>query len=132
MTQGNRRHRLHGMFAVMAASATLLTIESSARADEREVCNTAADQAQQLRDEGKYRRAREQLLICARDVCPTPIKRDCLEWLAQVESTAPTVVFAARDSTKDLSEVKVSVDGVAVTDRLDGKPVQMDLGKHIV
>jgi hypothetical protein len=28
--------------------------------------------------------------------------------------------------------VKVSVDGAAVTDRLDGKPVQMDLGKHTV
>ena len=65
-------------------------------------------------------------------MCPAPIKRDCLEWLSQVESTAPTVVFSAKDGTKDLSDVKVSVDGAAVTDRLDGKPVQMDLGKHTV
>ena len=28
--------------------------------------------------------------------------------------------------------MKVYVDGAAVTDRLDGKPVQMDLGKHTV
>ena len=123
---------VRGMFAVLAATTTLLAVETAARADDREQCASAADQAQQLRDEGKYRRAREQLLICARDVCPAPIKRDCLEWLSQVENTAPTVVFGAKDATKDLSDVKVFVDGVAVTDRLDGKPVQMDLGKHTV
>ena len=123
---------VRGMFAVLAATTTLLAVETAARADDREQCASAADQAQQLRDEGKYRRAREQLLICARDVCPAPIKRDCLDWLGQVENTAPTVVFGAKDATRDLSDVKVSVDGVTVTDRLDGKPVQMDLGKHIV
>ena len=123
---------VRGMFAVLAATTTLLSVETAARADDREQCASAADQAQQLRDEGKYRRAREQLLICARDVCPAPIKRDCLDWLSQVESTAPTVVFGAKDATKDLSDVKVYVDGAAVTDRLDGKPVQMDLGKHTV
>ena len=123
---------VRGMFAVLAATTTLLAVETTARADDREQCATAADQAQQLRDEGKYRRAREQLLVCARDVCPAPIKRDCLDWLTQVENTAPTVVFGAKDATKDLSEVKVYVDGAAVTDRLDGKPVQMDLGKHTV
>ena len=123
---------VRGVLAAMAAATTLLVGEAAARADDREQCATAADQAQQLRDEGKYRRAREQLLICGRDVCPAPIKRDCLEWLTQVESTAPTVVFGAKEGTKDLSEVKVSVDGAPVTDRLDGKPVQMDLGKHTV
>ena len=123
---------VRGMFAVLAATTTLLIGETAARADDREQCAAAADQAQQLRDEGKYRRAREQLLVCARDVCPAPIKRDCLEWLSQVENTAPTVVFGARDGTKDLSDVKVSVDGVQVTDRLDGKSFQMDLGKHTV
>lgn len=118
--------------AAVAAATTLLVGEVAARADDREQCATAADQAQQLRDEGKYRRAREQLLVCARNACPAPIKRDCLEWLTQVESISPTVVFAAKEGTKDLSEVKVSVDGAPVTDRLDGKPVQMDLGKHTV
>jgi hypothetical protein len=122
--------RARGMFAVVAATAALLASETVARADEREQCATAADQAQQLRDEGNYRRAREQLLVCARDVCPTPIKRDCLEWLSQLENVAPTIVLAAKEGTRDLSDVKVSVDGAVVTDKLDGKPLQMDLGRH--
>lgn len=119
-----------GTLAALAATAALLGSEAVARADERETCAAAADQAQQSRDEGKYRRAREQLLICARDVCPAPIKRDCLEWLSQLESIAPTIVLGAKEGTKDLSDVKVFVDGVLVTDKLDGKPMQMDLGKH--
>jgi len=119
-----------------AASATIastaLFASAPALADDRAECASAADQAQQLRDEGKYRRAREHLLVCARDVCPAPIKRDCLDWLNQLESIAPTVVFAAKDGARDLTDVKVSVDGVVVAERLDGKPVPMDLGAHKV
>src|SRR5262249_35736087 len=112
------------------ATATTILIASSAFADERQECASAADQAQQLRDDGKYRRAREQLLVCARDVCPGPIKRDCLDWLKDLDNLAPTVVFAAKDGNKDLTDVKVSIDGAAVTDHLDGRPVPVDLGEH--
>ena len=118
------------LLAAIVTTATLFGFETNARADERESCAAAADQAQQSRDEGKYRRAREAMLTCARDVCPAPIKSDCLDWLTQLESIAPTIVLAAKDGTKDLSDVKVYVDGTLVTDKLDGKPIQMDLGKH--
>lgn len=118
--------------AVTTTVALTLASESTAFAapDDREQCASAADQAQQLRDEGKYRRAREQLLVCARDVCPGPIKSDCGKWLNEVDRDAPTVVFGARDSKGDLAEVKVTMDGVAVQDRLDGKPVLVDSGEH--
>ncbi|MBX3192087.1 MAG: hypothetical protein KF819_34170 [Labilithrix sp.] len=121
-----QNHRL--LLAGVAAGMTLLA--GPARADDREQCASAADQAQQLRDDGKYRRARDQLLICARDVCPAPIKRDCLDWLTQMESIAPTVVLGARDGTRDLVDVKVYVDGALITEKLDGRPIPMDLGAH--
>ena len=128
MTEKKTRATL--LAAALASMAVFSSSEGAARADEREQCASAADQAQQLRDEGKYRREREALLTCVRDVCPGPIKRDCLDWLSQLETIAPTVVFSAKEGTKDLSEVKVSVDNVPVADKLDGKPLQMDLGKH--
>jgi hypothetical protein len=68
-------------------------------ADEREQCASAADKGQQLRDEGKYRGAREQFLSCAREVCPGPIRKDCSDWLNQVESVAPSIVIAAKEGT---------------------------------
>jgi hypothetical protein len=123
--------RKRNLVATIAAGAALLA-SPAARADgEREQCASAADQAQQLRDEGKYRRAREQMLVCARDVCPGPIKRDCLDWLRQLDDVAPTVVFAAKEGNKDLTDVKVTMDGQLITSSLDGRPIPVDLGKHI-
>ncbi len=117
--------------AVTTVLATFaFEVPAWAAGDDREQCAAAADQAQQLRDEGKYRRAREQMLICARDVCPGPIKSDCGKWLTEVDRDAPTVVLGAKDSKGDLTDVKVSIDGVQLQEKLDGKPVLVDSGEH--
>lgn len=126
-----KTHILARGLVAAAFSATMVFGTSDASADEREQCASSADRAQQFRDEGKYRRAREQMLSCARDVCPGPIKRDCLEWLTQLDNVAPTIVFAAKDKDQDLVDVKVSMDGTPVVDRLDGKPVPVDVGEHV-
>lgn len=117
----------------IAALLAMVTVEGVAFAgqDDREQCASSAEQAQQSRDEGKYRRAREQMLFCARDVCPGPIKSDCGKWLAELDRDAPTVVFGARDARgSDVFDVKVSMDGVPIQERLDGKPVLVDSGEH--
>src|SRR3954451_15490213 len=116
-----------GLFVAAIAAVTLVASETRARADEREQCASAADQAQQLRDDGKYRRAREQMLVCARDVCPGPIKRDCLACPRQLVDVAPSVVSAAKEAGKALSDVKVSMDGQQIAPSLDGRPVPVDL-----
>jgi hypothetical protein len=116
--------------AVTTMFATFAVESPAFAADDREQCAAAAEEAQKLRDEGKYRRAREQMLVCARDVCPGPIKSDCGKWLTEVDRDAPTVVFGAKDSKGDLADVKVSMDGVGVQERLDGKPVLVDSGEH--
>jgi len=120
------------LIGATAAVATVL-VEGIAFAgpDDREVCAASAEQAQQLRDEGKYRRAREQMLVCARDVCPGPIKSDCGKWLTELDRDAPTVVFGARDGKgADVLDVKVFMDGAPIQERLDGKPVLVDSGEH--
>lgn len=114
----------------IALVAGITAIAPAAAADDREQCASAAEQAQSLKDEGKYRRAREQTLMCARDVCPTVIKSDCSKWLDEIEREAPTVTFGAEESGKDLTDVKVSMDGVVLTERLDGKPQVVDAGEH--
>ena len=118
------------LIAAVAGIAGTMLAETAAFADDREQCANAAEQAQSLRDEGKYRRAREQMLMCARDVCPGPIKSDCGKWLDQIERDAPTVVFGAKDAGKDVTDVKVSMDGVVLTEKLDGKPQLVDAGEH--
>lgn len=124
--------RLTNLLAVPAVVAAM-AFEGVAFAapDDREQCASSAEDAQKLRDEGKYRRAREQMLVCARDVCPGPIKSDCGKWLTELDRDAPTVVFGARDSKgADVFDVKVSMDGNPIQEKLDGKPVLVDSGEH--
>ncbi|MCW5835343.1 MAG: hypothetical protein KIS78_23280 [Labilithrix sp.] len=124
--------RMPGVVAAVAVMSTALAEGVAfAAPDDREQCAASAEQAQQLRDEGKYRRAREQMLVCARDVCPGPIKSDCGKWLTELDRDAPTVVFGARDNNGvDVLDVQVSMDGALIQERLDGKPVLVDSGEH--
>lgn len=123
------RKAIRSLLALSVVAGSVL-VQTGAAADEREQCASSAEQAQTLRDEGKYRRAREQMLVCARDICPAAIKSDCGKWLDQLDREAPTVVFGAKEAGKDVSDVKVSMDGVVVTERLDGKPQLVDAGEH--
>jgi len=125
------RHGGKAFAGLTLLAMTLAGAPAEAAPEDRELCASTALDAQASRDEGKYRRAREQLLVCARDVCPAPIKRDCLDWLSQLENIAPTVVFTAKDGAKDVVDAKVYVDGALVTEHLDGKPIPMDLGQHV-
>jgi hypothetical protein len=117
---------------VPLALAVLVTLFSpTARADEKEACVAASDQGQTLRDEGKLRAARTQMALCARDVCPSIVRRDCEKWLSDIDAMQPTVVLGARDPKgNDVTGTRVLLDGVVLAGRLDGKPIAIDPGEH--
>ena len=108
-----------------------LLLPRASFADEVATCVKANEQAQSLRDEGKYKRAREQLLVCTRDVCPGIVRKDCMQWLSDLDASMPSVVINAKDAGgRDLVDVKVTVDGQPLTEKLDGKPIAIDPGEH--
>jgi hypothetical protein len=103
-----------------------------AHADDKRACIDASEQAQLLRMHGKLRGAKEQLLVCARDVCPELVAHDCGQWLQEVATSMPTVVIGALDALgKDVGDVRVWVDDEPFVDKLDGSAVPVDPGKHI-
>jgi hypothetical protein len=98
-----------------------------------EGCAAAYEQAQVLRDRGKLRSAREQLLVCVQNGCPKFIATDCTQWLSEVDANTPTVVISARDeSGQEITGVRVKADGEPFLDRLDGKAVAIDPGPHVL
>lgn len=100
-------------------------------ASDKEDCATAAEQAQRLRAEKKLRAARQQVILCARDVCPTVIRNDCSKWLRDVDAALPTVIIRVRDmNEKDLLAVRVIVDGQPFAGQLDGTAQPVDTGPH--
>lgn len=95
-------------------------------------CVAATDKAQDLRTARKLLEAREALLECAQPSCPNVIRKDCTRWLAEVDDGLPSVVIRARDSSgRDATAVRVSIDGVVATERLDGQSLTVDPGMRV-
>jgi len=127
---------LWGMRRALAVTAVLTLgmglCVGDARADDKNRCIAASEQGQQLRDSGKYKAARDAFTKCARDACPTIVRRDCTRWLADLTQLWPSVVFGAKDpSGSDRTDVTVSADGSPLASTLDGKPVQIEPGEHV-
>jgi hypothetical protein len=111
----------------------LLTLSATARADDRTACVDAYKQAQLRRKAGALLEAREQLLVCSRDVCPNVVKTDCVPWLGEVTRAIVTIVVEATDADgKALTDVRVSADGATLTTRLDGRPIEIDPGDRVL
>ena len=119
-------------FIALGAVAALFSGGSARAADEKEACVTASDQAQTFRDALKFKKAREALLTCARDVCPGIVRKDCEKWLADLDASQPTVVVGARDAKgRDVAGVRVLIDGAVFLDHIEGKAVPIDPGEHL-
>ncbi len=116
----------------MVALATLLaSVPTAAHADDKQECLAAYDAGQAAREEGKLRDARARFEVCGRDVCPAPIRKDCIEWFGQADAAIPTVVLGATDeSGRDLRDVTVTLDGAPLEHALDGRAIPLDPGPH--
>jgi hypothetical protein len=113
---------------LFASSASAL---ATGRDDEKRACMAASEEAQVLRLHDKLRAAKDQLLVCARDVCPPVISHDCGQWLTEVNASLPTVVLSVLDAAgNDVAAVRVEVDGAPFVDRLGGTALPADPGEH--
>jgi hypothetical protein len=117
------------------ASVALFVLASSSSAlaapPTKEACVAANEAAQDLRQAGKLREAREKLLLCIADACPGPVREDCAQRLNDVNAAMPTLVFEVKDPTgNDVSAARVTMDGQLLVDKLTGSAVAIDPGQH--
>ena len=91
-------------------------------------CLNANNRSIDLRNNHRLRAARGQLLICAANNCPADIRKECTRRVDEVNGQIPTIIFEAKDaaSGKDLSAVKVTMDGELIADRLEGTAISID------
>jgi hypothetical protein len=110
---------------------TLLVVPHTALAQDDDACISANEKAQAFRKKQQLVEARAALSACAASTCPEQVSRYCQERLSEVIKNIPSVVIVAKDGAgRDLTEVKVTVDGVPYADRLDGGAMELDPGKH--
>jgi hypothetical protein len=113
-------------------AALLVGLPARSAEPTKQQCVEANDGAQDLRQAGKLRQARETLALCASASCPAIVRDDCTQRLTELDSAMPHVVFAAKDAAgNDLVDVKVTIDGAPLADRLDGSSLKVDPGPHV-
>jgi hypothetical protein len=94
-------------------------------------CVAANETGQDLRHGGRLIEARASLAACLAASCPGPVREDCAQRLAEIEQAVPTVVLVANDAAgKDLTSVRVMLDGQPWLDKLDGKAALLNPGAH--
>ena len=124
--------RRRGSPTVVLLGLALAAPARVARADDTSDCIAASEAAQTLRDQRALLEARDKLTLCARDVCPVPIRLDCIQQQVVVAAAMPSLVLRAKDATgADATEVQVTCDGKPFATRLDGKALLVNPGSHV-
>lgn len=121
---------------IAAVSLTALAITSQVFAappkTTKATCLAAHEEALKLRTDKKPHAAHDKFVQCANDHCPVVVRKECVEQLASTEKDAPTVALEAHDeSGSDTSDVKVTLDGNAVTSKLTGVAIDVEPGEHV-
>ncbi len=94
-------------------------------------CATAYERAQELQRNERLLSARRELVVC-RDTCPGRLRRDCEQWLADVDAILPTVAIRPQGGDgRPLGNVRVTVDGELLGDA-PKEPVVLDAGAHVL
>lgn len=106
--------------------ALLLALAPVARADAtKEACIAADTHAQELRRTGKLREALSTLDSCTNESCPSMVRADCNDRVAEIRKAMPTIVFDV-----NVAETHVDIDGRPFLDRVDEHAVDVDPGEH--
>jgi hypothetical protein len=104
-----------------------------AHADDTHDCVVASNEGQVLRDDHKLLQAEADFATCSREVCPAPVRKACVDWRQELALRVPTLVPAAHDATgRDLLQVRVLIDGKLAAETLDGKPIAVNPGPHVL
>jgi hypothetical protein len=101
-----------------------------AHAQEKKVCVEAHVAAQVARRDGKLRRAKTDLAVCSRPVCPVVIRKECDQWIGEIDKATPTLVIQVRDPEAGaVTDAQLSIDGESTLD-WHGRAVEVDPGER--
>jgi hypothetical protein len=117
-----------------ALVALALALAPPAHADPTvDVCLDAYERGQALRNSRRLAQARADFLVCAREACPRAIRKDCGEWLAEVDASMASVVVRVVDADgHEPTEAEVFVDAALVSNRLDGWAIPVEPGPRVI
>lgn len=122
--------RLSSACVVIAFLCAPAVARAAADAD---ACIAASESEIGLRKDERLRAALEKLAICAAPTCPQEVREECGRRAVALNAVLPSLVVAATDEAgNDLAAVIVTVDGAPFATALDGRPLPIDPGSHVL
>jgi hypothetical protein len=124
----------HVSAITVAIAGLLSTPLAAADSISREQCIDAHSRGQDAQAQGKITLARKLFLTCAQSSCPVLVQGDCARFVDDLSRLQSSLTFVARDAQgADLPDTAVYVDDNLVVTRLDdGKPYEVDPGRHTI
>jgi len=105
--------------------------EAGTASPTRQQCVDADTKAQELRRADKLMDARTALKTCIDPACPGLVRDDCAQRVDELDRVQPSLVFDVKDGQgRDLLDVKISMDGQPIADRITGAAIPVDPGLH--
>jgi hypothetical protein len=115
----------------LALSLFSMSGEATAADITKGQCVDANTNGQTLRKDGKLTASRAQFQMCNDPKCPEIVRADCTQRLEEIEAAFPSIVFDTKKADgSDLVDVKVTMDGKVVAEKMDGSPLTVDPGSH--
>jgi hypothetical protein len=115
------------------AAASFASGRAAAQEPTKQECVAANESAQDLQHSEKLLEARVQLQTCAAKACPRAVRQDCADRLNAIENALPTVLLVVKDTGgEDTTLATLTVDGVSVSTPIQGNPIPMDPGQHLL
>lgn len=94
-------------------------------------CSRALDQARHDAEAGRLRGARTAYGECAEKSCGGPVSAECRGAMQRMADSVPSIVPVVTGSPgAPRTEVRVSMDGELLAERLDGRSIEVDPGMH--
>jgi len=110
----------------------LCALPLPAHAETVEACVASNADGQVLQSQGQLLAAVEKFQLCAAEACPEEIRRDCGTAMLAAKAIVPSVVIAVRRGDEDILDALVLIDKSRQPVRLDGRPIELDPGPHVV
>ncbi len=107
------------------------TATAQAAAPSKQACFASHGKSQELRLDSKLIEARAELRVCSDGACPSALQTDCANWLAEVQQGVPSVVLLAEADSGDAVNVKVTVDGNLLTEKIGDETYEFNPGAHV-
>jgi hypothetical protein len=118
------------MRLLAAATIVSMFVPIRAWADDKNDCQSAHEQGQLARREGRFDDARAAFATCQADACPAVVRSRCAEFARELETAQPSVVIIVRDPQgAEASGARIRVDGAAPVD-VSAMGLRLNPGSH--